>query len=282
MSSNPSRANQSQTNQHQFNQTQENQTQENQTQANQSGSKQSSINYSSNNPSGTRWERPEADGYAGSIARKIPGYGWMYHMMDCFFTEWLSEREAARLLIVGAGGGQEIAVLGEAHKEWAFTGVDPSARMLDLAKKRVCGTELEHRTTLLQGTVGELPDRELYDAGSCMLALHFVPGLAEKRQLLRDIAARLRPGAPFVLASICGEPGSSAFELQMQCWRRHMLQEGIPEEDWERFAASFGQDSHPIPVEQVVALLEEAGFSVVTRYFGSFLVEGLLAIRSAD
>lgn len=39
------------------------------------------------------------------------------------------------LLVIGAGGGQEILSIGKQNNNLSFTGVDPSESMLQLAKK---------------------------------------------------------------------------------------------------------------------------------------------------
>lgn len=227
------------------------------------------------------WDSPDVNRYEETISLKIPGYVLLYEMMDRLLTAQLRNGDgSAELLIVGAGGGQEIVTLGSKHEKWIFTGIDPSERMLEIAKARVKHAALENRVSLIKGTIDQLPQDNRYDGAACMLVLHFVKGLPQKLELLRRIAERLKPGSPFFLASINGEPQTTEFSLQMQAWRSHMLDNGITQEEWERFAASIGRESDPIPAEAVKGLLEEAGFACVTRYFGSYLIEGYFAIRS--
>ncbi|GED12110.1 hypothetical protein AM501_18805 [Aneurinibacillus migulanus] len=58
-----------------------------------------------------------------------------------------------------------------------------------------------------------------------------------------------------------------------------MLEAGISQEEWENFAASIGCKCDPISPLAMTALLEEAGFTRVNRYFSSFLIEGYFAFR---
>lgn len=230
------------------------------------------------------WNQPEASQYTKTISRKIPGYSGMYEMMDCYLSERLDGLEAdPRLLIVGAGGGQELVTLGRGHLNWTFTGIDLSAQMLEMARARLNEVQhLEQRVSLFHGGMDQLPRHKPYQAATCMLVLHFVQGIEAKLALLRGIAGQLEPGAPLALAAISGHSESVEFALQMQAWRRYMLSHGVPEEDWERFAASFRQGSDPVPSETVIQLLREAGFSQVTRFFGSFLIEGYFAIAGGS
>lgn len=92
---------------------------------------------------------------------------------------------------------------------------------------------------------------------SCFILSKVLP----QRELLQQIAARLKPGAPFCLAAIAGDPQSQAFAMQMQAWRTHMTDNGISLAEWERFAASMGQESDPIPACQVQELMEEVASS---------------------
>jgi tRNA (cmo5U34)-methyltransferase len=65
----------------------------------------------------------------------IPGLDHMHRMA----AQLLAERVAtdARVLVVGAGGGQEIKAIAALQPCWRFDGVDPSAEMLELAR-RLC------------------------------------------------------------------------------------------------------------------------------------------------
>ncbi|MCG5253518.1 class I SAM-dependent methyltransferase [Brevibacillus agri] len=154
-----------------------------------------------------------------------------------------------------------------------------AAQILAQAQRRTAEAGLAARVTLQEGTVDALPEQPAYAAATCLLVLHFVKGLAAKRELLQQIAARLRPGAPFCFATIAGDPQSQSFRLQTQAWQTHMLDNGIAMPEWERFAASLGNESDPIPESHVQALMEEAGFEHATRYFGSYLVHAWFAVK---
>lgn len=228
------------------------------------------------------WDSPDVYRYEETISLKIPGYALLHDMADRLLAAQIGEEaEQPELLVVGAGGGQEMVTLGRKHEKWLLTGIDPSERMLDIAEGRVRAAALDSRVTLLHGTIDRIPQSHRYDGAACMLVLHFVESLSRKLELLQGIAERLKPWAPFVMASINGDPQSPSFRMQMNAWRQHMADNGIGPEGWERFAASIGRDSHPVPSQQVAALLREAGFTAATRFFGSYLVEGFFAVKDA-
>ncbi|ANY69750.1 SAM-dependent methyltransferase [Paenibacillus sp. BIHB 4019] len=226
------------------------------------------------------WNDPQVEGYGRTISLKIPGYFMLYDMTDRLMNAMLGPEREQDILVVGAGGGQEIVTLGGAHPAWRFTGVDPSARMLAIAEQRIRMERLEAEVTLHEGTADELPKDKLHDAATSLLVLHFIKGLDQKRELLRSIAERLKPGAPLFIAAISCDRQEEAFAVQMSAWQSHMLDNGIPLEDWERFAASIGAESDPVPPEQVEELLREVGFNHISKFFGSYLITGWFAVKA--
>ncbi|WP_340020850.1 methyltransferase [Paenibacillus sp. FSL K6-1096] len=231
------------------------------------------------------WEQADGDQYVQNISRKIPGYALQYDLMDTLLTARLGGREKPELLVVGAGGGQEILKLGQSHPDWSFSGLDTSQSMLQAARQRLEAAGLMgllDRVRLHLTEISAWSCARAYDAATCMLVLHFVQGRENKLALLRSIAARLQPGAPLCLSAICGEPGSPAWELQMAGWRLHMLGNGIPEDQWQTFPQSFGMTSHPLPAAEMEQLLEEAGFTAVSRFFGAYLIDGWVAVKAEE
>ncbi|MEC0180503.1 class I SAM-dependent methyltransferase [Paenibacillus peoriae] len=249
------------------------------------------------------WNHPSVHKYADTIALKIPGYAQLYEMTDHLITAQLeiqayTQTTEPKVLIVGAGGGQELVTFGGRHVAWSFTAVDSSEHMLDLARRRVTQADIGSKISFVAGTLEDLlciqrneqSDKQskqpyenpLYDTATCLLVLHFLQGLESKQALLRQISARLKPGAPFCLASINGSPQEPAFSIQMQAWKGHMLNQGIPLEDWERFAASIGRESDPVPNTVIQEMLADAGFTHITRYYGAFLVNAWFAVKEGE
>lgn len=225
------------------------------------------------------WDAADLGRYEQSITLKIPGYDHMHHMMEQLLAASITNNNDIHILVTGAGGGKELALLGANHLDWQLTGMDTSSRMLKLAQQKAEEAGIMGRTTLLQGTIEQLPATVLYDGATCMLMLHFIQGMEAKKTFLQHLAQRLKPGAPLIIAAVNADLASPAYPVMMKAWREHMLQAGILAEEWERFAASLGQQSDPVSGELMVELLGECGFCGMTRYFGAFWVEAYYAIR---
>ncbi|MFZ3196722.1 MAG: class I SAM-dependent methyltransferase [Bacillus mycoides] len=226
------------------------------------------------------WNDTTVNSYEQRIPCKIPGYYNLYEMMNHFlFTTLPKENMNPNFLVIGAGGGQEILSIGKQNSNFYFTGVDPSESMLQLAKKRIESEGIQNQIHFVHGTVHSLLTNPLFDAATCMLVLHFIPTIKEKKELLNEISSRLKPGAPFFLSTINGVPHTSMFSAQLNAWRNHMIQNQIPLEDWNRFENSFETEIFPISETNLLAIMKECGFTQINRFFTSFLIDGYVAIK---
>lgn len=207
--------------------------------------------------------------YLREAPRKVPGLADLHRMAMLL----LAERAAtpAQILIIGAGGGMETLALAQAQPGWCFTGVDPSAAMLDLARGTVA--PVADRVELIEGMVDQAPDG-LFDGATCMLTLHHIDRDA-RLHTLQQIRRRLKPGARFVIA------GHSAPGPNPERWMTRAAAFGDRGAlDWER-AANTGRVlterlSLLTPSEEE-ELLQEAGFVEVALFYAAFSFRGWVA-----
>ena len=142
------------------------------------------------------FDEAAAKSYPEGPARQVPGYSDLHRMV----SQLLAERTApdGKILVLGAGGGQELKALADAHPGWSFEGVDPSTEMLRLA--RMVAEPHLARIRLVQGYIGDASQGP-FDAATSILTFHFIP----RDQRIRTLAAirsRLKVGAPFVLVHL--------------------------------------------------------------------------------
>jgi tRNA (cmo5U34)-methyltransferase len=182
------------------------------------------------------------------------------------------------VLVLGAGGGLELKVFAEAHPGWRFTGVDPSAEMLALAKTTL--GPLAPRAELVEGYIDTTPAGP-FDAATCLLTLHFLP--AEKRlHTLKELAQRLKPDAPLIVAhhSFPLAEGGKARWLERYA-AFAVASGGIPAADARNAVAAIGNRLPLISPEEDVALLQEAGFGNIELFYAAFTFKGWIAYRRA-
>jgi tRNA (cmo5U34)-methyltransferase len=203
----------------------------------------------------------------------VPTYDALFAMIQAYFRAQLAETEAS-LLVVGAGGGNELSAWGPSNPNWSFTGVDPSDVMLQMAHEKSVQLGLEKRVRLLQGTIDDLPDPdEKFDAASCILVLHFIHELEEKLKLLKDIHDHLQPGKPFVLVTAYGDRDSAELQDRINVWKSFFLDAGYEKAKVEEMGKVIMKISF-ISDSEIERLLEEAGFTNITRFYSTGLFAG--------
>jgi tRNA (cmo5U34)-methyltransferase len=186
--------------------------------------------------------------------------------------------EDGHVLVLGAGGGLELKVFADAQPGWRFTGVDPSAEMLALATTTL--GPLASRVDLVEGYIDTAPAGP-FDAATCLLTLHFLP-TEERLHTLKELARRLKPGAPLIVAhhSFPLDNGGKTRWLQRYA-AFAVAAGGIPAADAHKAVAAIGSRLPVIPPEQDVALLQQAGFVDVELFYAAFTFKGWIAYKPA-
>lgn len=227
-----------------------------------------------------KFDTQRADDYAVQSRTALAGYDACHEVAACLLSAALGEGAAARILVVGVGGsGQEIVTGGRLEPNWQFTGIDPSAPMLEKARAAVSGAGLAGRADLRLGRVEDLPPDPVYDAAMLIGVLHHLPGEDAKRAILAEIARRMRPGAPLILA---GNRGSYAQRsLFLKAWgQRWRLFGEAPEAIRARLGKILEGADPPGSDAVVAALLEEAGFRGPELFFASLFWGGWISFRA--
>lgn len=209
--------------------------------------------------------------YAEGTPRRVPGFADLHRMSMLLLAE--RAPEAADILVVGAGGGLELKAFAEAQSHWRFVGVDPSAEMLDLAR-RILGP-LRSRVELQQGYVDAAPTGP-FDGATCLLTLHFLSE-DERLRTLREVHRRLKPGAALVVAHhSIPEDGDFA-----RWFARSVAFSGGSSADIARASSSAATIAERLPVlssDEDEAILREAGFSDVALFYAGLSFRGWVAI----
>ena len=201
--------------------------------------------------------------YERTVKAVNMGYDLLFTLAHSFLRAL--GRPDLHLLVVGAGSGAEIERFLPDNPGWRITGVDPSQDMLALAAAKAARLGVSERVALVRGTVEDLPREARFDAATCLFVLHFLPA-AGKLALLRDIAGRLHPDAPALVATaarMLPEDGPLRDDF-LGAWQQHRELMGLPAEE---MATRIAQLLPTLPTlsapEDYVRLLHEAGFGRV-------------------
>ena len=210
-------------------------------------------------------------GYAEKTARIVPGL----HDLQTMAALLVAERapESAHVLVIGAGGGMELAALAQAHPQWQFVGVDPSQPMLDLAAAAL--GPLAARAQLHLGYTDTAPVGP-FDAATCLLTMHFVP-VEERRSTLKEIHRRLKPGAPFVMAHLSFPQAEEERALWLSRYAAFAIASGVEPANARKAASTIGSTLPLLGPEQEEELLREAGFTNFRLFYAGMAFRGWVA-----
>ncbi|SMO72285.1 class I SAM-dependent methyltransferase [Paracoccus laeviglucosivorans] len=186
----------------------------------------------------------------------------------------------ARILCVGVGTGAEILSLARAFPEWRFTGVDPSAEMLEVCRGRLDRAGLLERCELIHGFAHDAPKGANFDAALAMLVAHFI-GHEHRPGFYRDIHDRLKPGGSFVSAEICVDLDAPEFPAMLQNWEQVQSRMGATPEALQKLPDTLRHVLGVLSPAQTDDLLKAAGFALPVPFFQAFLIRGVFATRSA-
>lgn len=210
--------------------------------------------------------------YVDDTPRKVPGLADLHRMAMLLLSE--QAQQAAHILVVGAGGGMELKAIAEAQREWTFTGVDPAAAMLDIARRYI--EPFDDRIELIEGAIGAAPSGP-FDGATCLLTLHFLDK-SERLQTLKEIHHRLKPGARLVVAHHSVPSGSAG-----RWMARSAAFADRTSVDWGKATATAVRMAGMplLPIAEEEALLREAGFSDVELFYAAFSFRGWVATASS-
>ena len=226
-------------------------------------------------------EKPpvKVEKYDKSIRLFCGAYEEMFKISHCCLRARLPMH--AKVLVVGAGTGMEISEFAPLNPGWSFCGVDPSADMLALAKKKIAEKNLASEIELRKGYVDDLKEEAVFDGATCILVMHFLKDDGAKLALLESIYKRLKHGASFVLIDGFGEPGSMEFEEIKMAWKQYPLISGVSCETVENaFNDVIMKMIQFVPESRILELLRTAGFTRVFKYYSGFLYGGWMAYKA--
>lgn len=212
-----------------------------------------------------------ASGYRQGPPTQVPGYESLHRMVSLLLAE--RSPPESRILVLGAGGGQEMRALADANPGWRFDGVDPSADMLRLAEQV---TEPHAaRMRFHQGYIDNAPAGP-FDAATCLLTFHFIPH-SQRLATLGQIRRRLKHGAPLILVHL----SFPQTEPERSLWiARHVaygLANGTDPARAEKAREAISNSLTILSPDEETAMLHEAGFADASLFYAGLSVKGWVA-----
>lgn len=207
--------------------------------------------------------------YVEGARRNVPGLDDLHRMVMLLLAEDMPH--PAHILVVGAGGGMETRAMAEAQPDWSFTGIDPSAAMLDLARQTLGA--LVDRVDLVEGTIEQVSSGS-FDGATCLLTMHHMSP-EERLHLLRETRARLKPGARLVTVEHSAPSDDTALWMTRSV---AFSDRGGP--DWAKAKISGSRMTEHLTLlssEAEQDVLRDAGFTDIAMFYAAFSFRGWVA-----
>jgi len=204
-----------------------------------------------------------ARNYAASgPANFVPGFAALHRTTIQLLSETASTD--GTVLVLGAGGGHEVKAFAEARPTWRMIAVDPAPEMVNAAKQKLGGKQAN--IEWVEGFIEDAPILQA-DAATCLLTLHVIADDATKIETLKQVRARLKPGALFALVDNCVEIGSASADRWLSRYVQYAVDSGIPREQAKLFRGKLEDASTTRSPEQEEQLMRDAGFHASELYY---------------
>ena len=208
--------------------------------------------------------------YDDHIRKLIPGYELVHQQIEAILSTELSE--TAHILVVGCGTGYELSYLLEQHPDWTFTAIDPSAAMLEQARKHLASLGAEQRVSFIQCTTQELNQQITFDAALAILVAHFIAE-PQKTEFFQDIYHSLKTGGIALTYDLM----QSEEDNELKIMQKMAQQTGLSIQQSENMLARLQQDFALISIEDFNEIITKVGFKrrkiycQIMNYYGFLL-----------
>ena len=177
-------------------------------------------------------------------------------------------------LDTGCGTGTLAARVFEMRDDVRFTLADPSVGMLEKAKEKLSGRDVE----LINQSSLEISFTDEYDIVTAVQSHHYLQKDERKRAVQNCYEALKESGLFVTFENICmSDPKSD--EIAMRRWVAFLEEHGNTPEEVQVQKDRRGVETLPITIEEHINLLRDCGFRSVDMLWTSYLQAGFWAIK---
>ncbi len=177
-------------------------------------------------------------------------------------------------LDTGCGTGTLAARVFEMRDDVRFTLADPSVGMLEKAKEKLSGRDVE----FINQSSLEISFTDEYDIVTAVQSHHYLQKDERKRAVKNCYEALKESGLFVTFENICmSDPKSD--EIAMRRWVAFLEEHGNTPEEVQVQKDRRGVETLPITIEEHINLLRDCGFRSVDMLWTSYLQAGFWAIK---
>lgn len=210
--------------------------------------------------------------YDSNVHKTIPRYH-TFHEETLDLIQALNPAPAV-WLDAGCGTGTLIAKAAERFTGVRFIAADPSAAMLELAKAKLAGLNVDYISSGSEA----LGRTDKVDVITAIMSHHYLDAQA-RADATKNCFDSLKNGGVYVTFETIRPFSEAGVSLGLQRWRMHQLANGKPQEEVEKHISRYGIELLPISIADHLTLLKETGFASAEILWASGLQAGFYAVK---
>ncbi|MBO9668031.1 MAG: class I SAM-dependent methyltransferase [Bdellovibrio sp.] len=220
------------------------------------------------------FDQDVANNYDSDIRSRIPGYDHIQELISAVLD--VEVPSPARMLVIGAGTGEEIRRTARRHPNWTIHGVEPSAEMNEIAKEKIRLLKFENQIHWHETKIEDFQASEEFDVALAVFVSHFIPDNGAKKAFFQKIADQLHPGAPLILVDFMKQDDLVGEKL-IACNYFWAKSKGLELDKLHQLPTRLRNLFHPISEERLEELLGEVGLNLEGRFMQSLGFCGYVA-----
>lgn len=218
----------------------------------------------------------QAASYDAQWAKTAPIRDCLHLLLDSLFVELPSD---ARVLIVGAGTGAELAHLATKNGGWRFTVVEPSGAMLDVCRRRAEKDGFSMRCQFHEGYLASVQAHTEHDAATCFLVSQFIIDHKMRSAFFREIANNLKPAGLMASTDLASDISSPEYEVILGAWMSMMTAADVSPVALENMRRAYANDVGVLPPNEIASIIRAGGFEMPVPFFQAGLIHGWISRR---
>jgi tRNA (cmo5U34)-methyltransferase len=229
----------------------------------------------------SHFDSTRADTYDTNIPRFIPGYELFSNLsLDIIAESYYTKNPNPKILVVGAGTGNESLMIASKFSQAEVLAIDPSPQMLDKLNQKIKSRAIKNIKTqncfLHELDLSQSGTR--FDFVVSFLVMHFIPDSSDsknsKKQFLQDVFNCLKLSARLILVDKCFD--EFAHDEIFSFWRSFQINAGKTPQEADDNLALIKSELPYISGTRLGELGAQIGFSKCYKFFKAFHVEGFV------
>jgi len=212
--------------------------------------------------------------YDSDIETILPAYKSLHETTYYLLKSYLNEK--AKIVVAGAGTGNESILFASGNPGWLVKGFDLSREMINRANIKISEKGLEKRVKIICGNIKDIDEYD-FDAAISLLVMHFIE---DKKSYIENICKRLKTGGIFIVADITGEKDTNEFDQFLSVLKIFQSAKGRDKEKIDDTYRNIRENLFIISEKELIGILKKSGFSKIRNYYRNLLVQSFIAQKT--